>query len=111
MGSTTRPIYWAHTWDSFAVELTALVALHVDANRSHSSEDRYVCRILTAPNCRMNAPEHIDADSVGAHAELQGRWRTWLVLLLVLCCASSSCVYLYVGQGGRHAIVVCVAAI
>lgn len=66
-GSSARPIYWAHIWDSFAVEVTALVALHVNVTSASGLKLRYV---LTGPKRRMNAPEHVDAADGAALRQL-----------------------------------------
>ena len=60
-------LQWAHIWDSFAVEVTALVALHVNVTSASGLKLRYV---LTGPKRRMNAPEHVDAADGAALRQL-----------------------------------------
>ena len=59
--SNPRPTYWEHIWDSFAAELTVLVALHVDERGGVGSECRYVCPKITNSYSDVRVPAHVDA--------------------------------------------------
>ena len=60
-----RPFHWAHIWDSFAAELTTLVALHVDERDSDRSEGvanfRYVRSWSTFSYSVFNSNENLNA--------------------------------------------------
>jgi hypothetical protein len=64
-----EPTRWEHIWDSFAIGLTALVALHVDESRVGVFEKRYVrhqVRHGPVSYWDVEAPAHLDVADAAA---------------------------------------------
>lgn len=84
MESDTRPIYWAHIWDSFTAELTSLVALHVSESYDDSFEPefRYVRHGRLTSYCGMVTPDHVNVADDAARRRLYAtQWRRRLAAL------------------------------
>ena len=87
-----------------------------NSGRSSCSARRRSSRRCISRRCYRKSPRCIAVASSTARGSScrASRAMAYVVLCCVcvfLCCVSSFCVYLYVGQGGRHVAVVCVAAV